>query len=1062
MRIRLAYACLLALIVLSLSSKVLAQQVKGKVIDFYSKRPISATLLVKETGFKLQTDSMGRFVMKLENGKHHIRFSHIGYNVVDTLITVPLAGEFFVEMLPATQMLTEVQVSTGYQTLNRERSTGSFSVVNNAMLQQQVGTNIMDRLEGVASSVSIDRSTNGGGLMVRGLSTLRGLREPLIILDNFPYEGSLDNINPNDIEDITILKDAAAASIWGARAGNGVIVLRSKSFKKKDGVEVALNINSTLGIQPDLFQLPQITTASFIEVERFLFGKGYYTSQENALARPALTPVVELMISHRNGTINDESLNIALAQLGQQDLRAQTEKYMYQTSLRQQYHAMVSSSQTQQSWQLSFGYDRNSDELDARLNRYTFKANHQLKLSNAVSWVNTLTFNSSETASGKTGIGEMTSGSGKLPPYIHIADLEGNPLSVMRNNRVSAVSGLANGQLLDWNYYPLTDYKYNNSTMHTTENIFNSTLSLKPLKNFSAELLYQFLNQRATRKNINKLESYFTRNLINTYTQVEQGNIRMIVPLGDVYNGSNEQVNSHQLRAQFHYDPTWKKHQLNIFGGAELRHRSTSSESFTNYGYNSQTLTHTNVDFSNTYPSIVNGARSFIPNNIGFGGGINRFVSLFTNLAYTFDRRYTINGSIRRDASNLFGVSTNRKWNPFWSVGLAWHLSEESFYKSEVFPMLKLRATYGYSGNTDPRIAAVTTLVYGASSPYTLMPSAGFSNYANPELAWEKVKTSNIGLDFASKSNWIRGSIEVYRKNADNLYGLAELDYTTGVGITVLKNVASMQASGIDIELGSRIKLGSLLWQPSLMLNYYSDEVKNYYLTSVNGSAFVNGNLNISGVVGRPVYSMFSYKWLGLDGTNGDPQGMVNNQLSKNYSSITGAGTKLEDLVYHGPLYAPWSGAMGNTFALGDFSLSFRLFFKKGNLIRKETINYGSLYSARNGHSDFENRWQQAGDEKLTSVPSMVYPAVTSRDNFYAKSEATILKGDFLSLQYINIGYDLPKNICSKLKVKTIHFYGAANNLGLLYTANKMGVHPEYPNTLTPPQLYSLGIKTSF
>lgn len=177
-----------------------------------------------------------------------------------------------------------------------------------------------------------------------------------------------------------------------------------------------------------------------------------------------------------------------------------------------------------------------------------------------------------------------------------------------------------------------------------------------------------------------------------------------------------------------------------------------------------------------------------------------RFVYQFANAAYTFDNRYILSISARRDASNLFGLKTNDQWNPFWSAGFAWKLSNERFYKGDILPYLSFRTTYGFSGIIYPAMVASNTITYYPD--YSLINRelmARISNYYNPDLKWETSKMLNLAIDFSSKNDRISGSIEYYNKNGINLFGVAPTDYTTGVSPSMLRNVASMRGNVWDI-----------------------------------------------------------------------------------------------------------------------------------------------------------------------------------------------------------------------------------------------------------------------
>jgi TonB-linked SusC/RagA family outer membrane protein len=1028
----------------------------AKVIDMESQAPLpQATIQVNGQNKSAVSDVNGLFSFILPSGKYQLNIKYLGYHTLDTLIELPTKNILLFPLKRITNQLAEVVISTGYQNLPRERATGSFTHVDNNTLSLQIGTNIINRLEGITSAISVDNKTAAGTMMVRGLSTIRGPREPLIILDNFPYEGSLDNINPNDIESVTVLKDAAAASIWGARAGNGVIVLTSK--KAKYGQPLKINANASMNVvqSPDLYYQQQMSPGEFVEVEQFLFSKGYYTSQENATTRQALTPVVEIMIAARDGKITSAQRDAQLNQLKSQDLRKQLDQYIYQNAINQQYNLDIQGGDKQAAYIIGVGYDQNKNDLDAAYRRLTLKVDHQLKITEKLTLNTRFNYNQSFTGSGKSNLNND-----KLPLYTNIADEEGNPLSVIKDYRQSYTSTLGNGQLFSWDYYPLTDYQANLNTTKLQEILINGLLSYKIIKGLQLDLRYQYQRQNTTGKLVQGLDSYYTRRTINLYTTFDGGVMKRNVPLGEILNNSGNLLIVNNARAQLNYNLDIAKHQLVVLAGAEAKNSNSFSSNNTVYGYNDELLTSQNVDFANTYPTIINGSRAFIPNSQSSNSSLYRFVSLFSNTAYTYDNKYTISLSGRKDASNLFGVKANDRWNILWSSGASWLISGEDFYKVSMLPYLKLRASYGASGNIDPAMSAITTLTYSSTSPYTQLPFINFSTFANPELRWEKVKMFNIGLDFSSNIHGLSGSVEYYQKSAKDLFGQEIVDYTTGIGSSIVKNTASMKAWGMDIELKASMDLGRFKWTPNLFVNLYRDKVTDYYLSTQTGSTYVNGDRVVSGIVGKPVYSMLSYNWAGLDAV-GDPQGIFNGVVSKNYANLTGSTTKISDLVYSGPLYAPFSGGFGNTFQYQNFSVSIQLNFKAGNYFRRETISYSSLFSSRTGHADYAKRWQKSGDELVTDVPALAYPVVAGRDPFYGASVATIEKGDLIRLKYINLSYTFNRQTIKQLPFKQVQLFAVANNLGLLWTANNNGLDPDY-SSIPASKSIAFGIRTQF
>lgn len=398
---------------------------------------------------------------------------------------------------------------------------------------------------------------------------------------------------------------------------------------------------------------------------------------------------------------------------------------------------------------------------------------------------------------------------------------------------------------------------------------------------------------------------------------------------------------------------------------------------------------------------------------------------------------------------------------------MGWDISKESFYHSKILPYLKFRTTYGFSGNIDPSMVAATTIFYAGTSPYSNTPLAQIRNYYNPQLKWETSRMLNFGLDFRSKNDIVTGSIEYYSKRGSNLFGSAIVDYTGGVGSQVIRNVASMKGQGFDVQLKTINLNGSFKWYTTLNFSYYQDKVTDYYLNSKQGSNFIttNTNVSISGLNGKPVYSVFAYKSAGLDPQTGDPRGYVNGQISKDYVSLTGAATQVDDLKYFGSALPTKFGSFINSIAYKNLSLDFSILFKLGYYFRRTSIDYTSLYSNWYGNSDYVQRWQAEGDELKTTIPSQIYPNNPDRDKFYNGSEVLVEKADNIRLQYITANYELNKNLLKKMPFKSIHFYLNISNLGVIWKANKLGIDPDYNNglySLINPKSYSLGLRANF
>lgn len=1044
--------------------------VKGRVVNEKGEPVEGVSITVKGTNVSTATNSNGEFSLSTIDQNAILVFTHVSMETFE--LKVSGRSEIAISLKAKITALGDVQVvaNTGYQTVKPNEVTGSINVVSEKTLNQQVGSNILARLDGVAASVIFPKQNlqNGPNFMIRGLSTINGPKNPLIVVDNFPYEGNINNINPNDIESITILKDAAATAIWGAsRGANGVIVITTKKGRLNQPLKVNLNTNVIITEEPDLSSLRTISSSDYIDVESFLFGKGYYNSfLDNTSSRPGVSPIVEILAKRKAGLISSTDSAQEVDALRNVDVKDQYSKYMYRQAVTQQYALNLSGGSGNLAYYLSAGYDKAIDQLSADNNRLTFRSDNIYKPIKDLSVSLGVQYTSTKSSSGKPSYGSILVNQQWRIPYLQFADADGNPLAVAKNYRDTYTDTAGAGKLLDWKYYPLEDWKHNTTKVSTQDLLANVGLNYKLLDALSFDIKYQYERQNAETRNLQDLQSYDARDLINRFSQLDRttGVVTYKVPVGGILNLSNTVIESQNIRGQVNFTQTWNRHRIIALAGSEIRETRTKGSSNVIYGYDDNTLVTGNVDLTTSYPTFISGSFSNIPGGVSLTDQLNRFVSFFGNAAYIFNNKYTFSISGRRDASNLFGVNTNNKWNPLWSVGGAWELSNESFYHLAYLPYLKFRATYGYSGNTDPSRTGVVTLVLNSPSAPSNLPSSRVTQFPNPDLRWERTKTINIGLDFQTRGQILTGTIEAFKKKGIDLYGAAPIDPTAGLNgqSSIIKNVANMEGKGVDITINIKNLDKSIKWYSTLLFSYNTNETTNYFVDSNlrSGNFISSGNL-INPLVGQPLYSIISFKWAGLD-ANGNPQGYKGKDVSIDYSTIT-QQTKKEDLVYKSAMPTVF-GNLINTFTWKGLGLAVNISYRLGYHFLKPSLSYSSLYSsgADIGSSDYSKRWQNPGDETTTNVPSLIYPANGSRDLLYNYSEVNVLKADNVKLQYINLSYDLGRRLLSKARLQQFQLYINASNLGILWKANKEDIDPDYISSPVIGKTYAIGIRATF
>jgi TonB-linked SusC/RagA family outer membrane protein len=973
-------------------------------------------------------------------------------------------------------------VSTGYQKIPQERATGSFEQIDNKLLNRNVSSNILDRLENVSSGFFTSKKDVGPDqYVIRGRSTIFADAAPLIVVDNFPFDGSINDINPNDVESVTILKDAAAASIWGARAGNGVIVITTKKGKTGKPT-VQFNSNVTVIGKPDLYSTRRISSSDYIDLEQKLFTLGYYQADEDTNNQgylfPPFTPVVQLLQKERNGFISASAANAQIDAYKQQDVRKDLDRYFYQNSVNQQYSLNVSGKGELVNYYFSAGYNKGIDNLVGQgANRLTLKSQNTFQITKKLGIDLGLNFIQNTSYNGENlGIGFESNSQKYLFPYAQLADKNGNALPFYGDYTPAFVSSAASQGLLNWQNKPLDEIKRRQDQNQTRDVVVNAGLNYNIVPGLNLGLKYQYLYSANNLTDTHDQDSYYTRNLINKFTQVNtDGTLTLPIPLGDIILRQNQETFSHHGRAQLNYDKQLgNDHQLTAIAGWEISDVSTKGFANNFYGYNKQgSISNSSLNFTTQYPQYQYGVlapyvTATIPNNSSVAGTTDRYYSYFANASYTYKSKYIVSVSAREDASNLFGVKTNQKQIPLWSSGIAWALDKEAFYHLDWLPYLKIRVTYGSQGNVSKKATAYTTGTYSAgidATSYTGLQRITIQTPPNGGLRWETVDMLNLGLDFAIRKNIISGSLEYFTKRGYDLLGQAPIDPTTGIFIGdgtpyYFGNLAGIHGHGFDVKLNSMIVNKAFNWTVNFLYSYAISRVSQYGApVSTLGNAYL-GDYMINPVLGQNVYAIYAFKWAGLDPTNGNPRGNLNGQISSDYAALYNQ-TPLSQMNSYS-LQPTSFGSLRNTFSYKDAFLSFNISYKFGYYFRKPSVNYTQLFSSWSGSSDYAKRWQKPGDEQATSVPSMIYPASTLRDNFYTYSDALIDKADNIRLEDINVGYELRKKSLGSLPFQSVRLFAYISNLGILWKANKDGIDPNNLYSPTPGKSFSLGLNANF
>ena len=1047
---------------LSMHLHVFAQESKhllnGQVVEASGGIPLSGALvLIKESGISAVSDTDGDFSISLDSGSHVLTISFIGFKTVEREVSIPLDSQVLIRLEADDRILDEVEVlSTGYQEIPRERATGSFSHLDRKLIDRRVSTSIIDRMEDVTSGVIYNRNTgNDDQISIRGRSTLFGNTQPLIVVDNLPYEGSIDNINPNDVESITVLKDAAAASIWGAQAGNGVIVITTKSGQYRQPLRVSFQSNLTIQEKPDLFYAPQMEIGDFITQERRLFESGYYNSRINSTAKTPVSPVVEILLAAREGMISQDEADALLSKYGTQDSRRELTDIYYRQAVRQQYAFQVNGGGDAYLFNFSGGYDHNlGNQIGSKDDRITLNAKQKWRLMRDRLEISTGIYLNRATRFSDTGLANPG-------PYESLADAQGNSLPIVAALNTRFIESTLGSGLLDWRFFPLDEIGKRNDRFISNDIRINLGINYNLLKGLDAQVQYQYWMNASETRNIESEDLFLVRHQINSYAQVmEDGTLSFAVPRGSRFSNTNSSSQSTNLRANLSYNLDQGPHQLTALGGWELRGLGSTSDRMGYYGYDDATGLSTPVDFLTRFPQYQNpGSRLVIPYQGIHSGLTDRYLSYFGNAGYTYKDKYLLTASARKDMSNLFGVETNQKGVPLWSVGTGWVLSEENFYGMDWMPFLKLRLSYGFNGNVDKNTTAFTTIQYGNTHEYVTGYRYGYiSNPPNPNLRWEKIRVVNLGIDFESKSGRIGGSVELYSKRGDDLIGETQVPDSNGI-YQYRGNFSGTLTRGFDLLINTINIQKTLTWSTQWMISGINDKV-TYFDGSRATSQYLASQSNMIPLEGRPLYSVYSYPWAGLDPANGNPLGYLDGEVSDEYSKIISTTTP-EDLQFHGSARPTVFGSIRNTLDWKGWNLSFNLTYRLGYYFRRFSVDYAALSRGEISHADYSDRWQNPGDEIHTQIPSQPERLDTQRHNFYQGSSVLVEKGDHLRFQDIRLGYSWVQSDHARLPFRKVEFFTYLNNLGVLWKATKADLDPDF-RTLKPQRSASLGLRIDF
>jgi TonB-dependent starch-binding outer membrane protein SusC len=531
------------------------------------------------------------------------------------------------------------------------------------------------------------------------------------------------------------------------------------------------------------------------------------------------------------------------------------------------------------------------------------------------------------------------------------------------------------------------------------------------------------------------------------------------LPPGDILNIVNSQLFSNYGRLQANFSKTFGSHAIGGLLTGEIRETKTESYGRTSYGYNSEYgSAASSIDFANQLPQ-TGGTGGFIPpSDSRLVGTTQRFVSGLANFSYLYKNRYSLTASGRRDGANIFGVRTNDKITPLWSIGAGWNVSDERFYHINWLEYLRVYSSFGYTGNVYTG-SAFLTANFSPTSTLTNLPYGQITSPPNPELRWEKVRKINFGVDFKVINEVLSGKLELFQNDGTDL--IEDVNLAPSTGFASFKgNSAKTRTQGADLTITANILRHQLIWGSTINLTYLKDKVLSFSAVrlakDLAGSPF--GTLS----VGHSLTGLYSYRMAKIEHETGDPIGYIGKFESKDYTRIVNQ-TPIDSLIYHGSTRPIFFGNWLNRFSYRGFSVAFSIVGKFKYYFRRPTVDlsYQNLLTNDGIHNDYHNRWLKPGDEVNSSVPSMVYATNDNRTSLYKFSQNLVERADHIRLQDVNISYLLNVRSKRSFPIKSATVYFSMNNVGILWRANQYGYDPDYytPYQIPNVRTYSLGLK---
>ena len=1052
---------LFAMLMICVSSQAQTIKVNGTVMDpSFNESVIGAKVMEVGTQNGTITNMDGKFTLTVKKGAK-ISISCVGYATQE----LEAKEEMYIEMGEDSKLMQEMVV-TGYQVQRKADLTGAVGVVNVNDLKTVNENNPIKALQGrvPGMNISADGSPSGAATVrIRGIGTLND-NDPLYIIDGVPTKAGMHELNGNDIESIQVLKDAASASIYGARAANGVIIITTK--KGKDGV-LKVDFDATASAS---FYANRTKT-----LNAYQFGEAFWRANMNDLIYGTGTPIDPNKNNlgyhfdwkyDANGTpvLNSISMNPYLdpectVRAGDTDWFDQVTR----TGSIQNYNVSISNGTEKGSSFFSFGYFNNNGTIKTtNFERFSGRANTEYKFFN----------------------GALTVGENLTMNYTDGVDAPGNIIS----------------NALQFNpNYPI--YAENGEYAQTLGAYSERENPVSILHNTQDNRYYMWRTFGDIHVNLNPFKGLNIRSTIGLdYSQKKQNFYTYPIANGKVERPADksavERKQEHWMRWMWNavasYNHEIKEHRFDVMAGMEVNRQNYDWLSAKRYGYDIF-----NTDYM--WPNSGAGEQEAKGSADGFS-----LVSFFGKANYSYDDRYLASFTIRRDGSSRFG--NNNKWGNFPSLSAGWRITEEKFVKDKNLNWLddlKLRYSWGMTGNSEISNTARYTLyqkqvstglwgsgaagtvydITGSNGGYNLNSGYIRTQMGNEDIKWETTTQHNIGLDFAFFRQDLYGSIDWYDKQTSDILVLMDGYAAMGEGAVQWTNAGSMQNRGFEFSLGYRHKLKDFSWDINGNIGTYRNKITKLPETVAAKGTF--GGNGVMSVVGRAMGSQVGYIYDGIFKSQEEIDNHANQEGAAlgriRYKDINGYDengnltgkpdgkiTEADrDWIFDPTPAFTWGLNVYLQYKNWDLTMFWQ------GVAGVDVITYDTKcqtdfwVTQKNGANlNYLNKGDRVLDAWTPSNNDSNIPALTTVDRNHESDMSSyyVENGSYGKLRTLQIGYNAPEKFVEKLHLSRVRAYVSGQNLLTLKSNKFSGVDPENPGGFNYPipMNFTFGVNVSF